>query len=402
MDGPGLPADLLLPDYDGACLRAVLPAAVAALGLDLPDVVDEDSGERAQCSGGDPPASALEALGLAPADRVCVVLVDGLGLHMLLERGGHAPYLRAALPEARTLTTGFPATTATSLTMVGTGLTPGCHGVLGYTLRDPRSGELTNMLTWGGSARPEAWQPCATIFERLSAAGARVVSIGKERFRASGLTQAALRGGDFVSGVTLGDRVDAAIRLLRDRSTRLVYVYWGEVDAIGHHKGWGSWEWGEQVSAVDSEIRRLVRGVPSGTTVLVTADHGMVDVGHRDKIDVAHTPALSEGVELVAGEPRALHVYCRAGRVDDVASRWHEELGDSAWVVTRDDADRAGLFGGLAERHRAVVGDVLVVTRGHRAVLDSRVQTPQSLGLVGMHGSLTPAEALVPLIVEER
>lgn len=393
-----LPADLVLPDYDGACLRAVLPAAVAALGVAVPG----PGSEEGHCAGGWPPPSAVAGLRLAPADRVCVVLVDGLGLHMLLERGGHAPFLRAALAEARTLTTGFPATTATSLTMLGTGLEPGRHGILGYTVRDPRTGELTNMLAWGGTTPPEVWQPCPTIFERLTAAGAGVVSVGKERFRASGLTLAAFRGGDFLAGGDLADRVDAAVTALRRRTTRLVYVYWGEVDTIGHHKGWGSWEWSEQVSAVDRELARLARQVPAGTTVLVTADHGMVDVRPRDKIDVAHTPALREDVELVAGEPRALHVHCRPGTAAQVATRWQETLDDSAWVLTREDADGVGLFGSLADRHRAVVGDVVVVTRGRRAVVDSRVQTPQSLGLVGMHGSLTPAEALVPLVVVER
>lgn len=386
-----LPADLLLPDYERSTLRAVLPAAVAALGLALAcDPASPDA---------DPPAEAIETMGLPPSDRFCVVLVDGLGWHMLRERGGHAPYLRSVLAQARVLSAGYPATTATSLTMLGTGYVPGRTGLLGYSLRDPRSGELTNMLTWGGSARPEEWQPYPTLFERLEAAGIDVVSVGKERFRASGLTRAAFRGGTFVGAASLPDRVDAVVRALRRRETRLAYLYWGDVDTIGHHKGWGSWEWGEEVARVDSEIARLARSVPRGTTVVVTADHGMVDVGHRDKVDVATTPALSDGVTLVAGEPRAVHVHTAGGQAAAVAARWAEVLGEDAWVLTREDAVGAGLFGPLEPRLRPVVGDVVVVTRGRRAVVDSRVQTPASLGLVGMHGSLTPAEVQVPLVV---
>ncbi len=373
----------------------MVPAAARALGVDLPEVAGPEESPL------DPPASAVEALGLGHTDRVCVVLVDGLGLHTLLERGGHAPFLRSGMAGSRVLNTGFPATTATSLTMLGTGLVPGQSGVVGYTLRDSGTGDLLNMLTWAGSARPEEWQPRPTLFERLTAAGVGVVSVGKERFRTSGLTRAAFRGGRFVGVSGLEDAVDAAVGGLRDPAVRLVYVYWGEVDAIGHHKGWGSWEWGEEVGAVDAALARLVARSPRGTTVVVTADHGMVDVAHRDKIDVARTPALREGVELVAGEPRAVHVHTRPGEADAVATRWRDVLGETAWVLTRAAAEEAGLFGPVAARHRRVIGDVVVLARGHRAILDSRVQTGPSLGLIGMHGSLTPAETLVPFVVRE-
>lgn len=390
-----LPEEFRLPDYDGHSVRAVIPAALAALGvtLDPPGEVGCDDG---------PSAAAVAALGVRPADTVCVVLVDGLGRQMLLERGGHAPYLRAALPGSRTLTSGFPSTTAASLGMLGTGLAPGTAGLLGYTVRDPSSGELVNMISWGGSARPEHWQRCPTLFERAAAQGVGVVSVGRESFRDSGLTRAALRGGGFVTGTSFAERVDAAVRAIRDPAHRLVYLYTGEVDTVGHHKGWRSWEWGEETSAVDRELARLARSVPRGTTILVTADHGMVDVHHDDKIDVGRTPALAQDVVLVAGEPRAVHVHCEPGRADVVADRWRDVLGETAWVAHRDEAVAAGLFGPVAERHRAAIGDLVVAARGSRAVLDSRVQSAPSLGLIGMHGSLTPDEVLVPLIVQER
>ncbi len=392
---PALPEGFVAPAYGGPSVRAVLPAALAALGVDL-------HGEAVDACGDLPSPAAVAALGVGPADTVCVVLVDGLGRQMLLERGGHAPYLRAALPGSITLTSGFPSTTATSLGMLGTGLTPGTHGLLGYTVRDPATGDLVNMIGWGGPARPEEWQRCPTLLERATAQGLGVVSVGRDSFRDSGLTRAALRGGGFRTGTSFADRVDAAVRAVRDPATRLVYLYTGEVDTVGHHKGWRSWEWGEETSAVDRELARLVRSVPRGTTVVVTADHGMVDVHHDDKIDVGRTPALAEDVVLVAGEPRAAHVHCVPGRTDAVAARWRDVLGDTAWVLRRDEAERLGLFGRVEGRHRAVIGDLVVAARGTRAVLDSRVQSPPSLGLVGMHGSLTPDEVLVPFVVHAR
>ena len=104
---------------------------------------------------------------------------------------------------------------------------------------------------------------------------------------------------------------------------------------------------------------------------------------------------------LVAGEPRACHVHATAGRVDAVRARWQEVLGETAWVLLREEAEGLGLFGPVAARHRAAVGDLVVAARGRRAVVDSRTQSGPSLGLIGMHGSLTPGEMLVPLLLVE-
>ncbi len=394
---PEVPAEFLLPDYAGASLRAVMPAALRALGVTL----EPETGGPSGCGDGPGPA-AVAALGLRSADTVVVVLIDGLGKEMLLERGGHAPFLRSALAGARTLTSGFPSTTAASVTMLGTGLVPGATGMLGYSVRDPATGELINMISWGGAAKPEEWQRCPTILERATAQGVGVVSVGRESFRDSGLTRAALRGGRFTTGTTFADRVDATLRAAREKSTRLVYLYTGEIDTVGHHKGWRSWEWGEETATVDFELARLVRSVPRRTTVLITADHGMVDVHHDDKIDVGRTPPLAQDVVLVAGEPRAAHVHCAPGRAEAVAARWRDILGDTAWVLHRHEAESLGLFGAVADRHRGAIGDLVVAARGNRAVLDSRTQSGPSMGLVGMHGSLTPGEVLVPLIVQER
>jgi len=138
---------------------------------------------------------------------------------------------------------------------------------------------------------------------------------------------------------------------------------------------------------------------------VVTADHGMVDVDRSRRWDVATTPALSDGVELVAGEPRALHVHTRAGAPggpDAVVARWRATLGASAIVATRDEAVAAGWFGPVSEHVRPVLGDVVVAMTGRATVVDSRTQSAASMSLVGVHGSFTPEEMYVPLLAVHR
>jgi Type I phosphodiesterase / nucleotide pyrophosphatase len=375
------PDDLVTPRAGAPSLAHVLPAVAASLGTDL------DGG-----------ADARSLLGLPTASRACVVLVDGLGHLNLAERGGHAPFLRSLLASSRSLLSTFPSTTATAVAAFGTGRGPGETGMLGYTVRVPETGQLGNLVSWTEMPPPEQWQPHPTVFERLVADGVRVTSVGPARFHGSGLTGAALRGAAYAPAESLGARVDAVVRALREPG--LTYLYWHDVDKTGHHHGWGSWQWGEALAELDFELGRLARSLPRDTLLVVTADHGMVDVDPARRRDVGTDPVLGAQVGTTGGEPRALHLHVERGADPEVvAARWRDELGDDAVVRTRDDAVDAGWFGPVDPRVRPVVGDVVVAMTGAATVVDSRTQTPASIALRGVHGSLTAREMLVPLLV---
>ncbi|KGM14276.1 alkaline phosphatase family protein [Cellulomonas bogoriensis] len=373
-------AGLRPPDYGGRCLDSVLPAAAAALGAG--DEADE---------------AARHRLDLPRAPRVCVVLVDGMGYELLARRATHAPFLAGLLDAGDPLTTGFPTTTATAMGLFGTGRPAGLTGMAGYTVRNPTTGTLANLVSWDGAPPARQWQREPSVFERLTAKGIEVTSVAPARFGGSGLTDAVLGGGRFVAAESLRDRVDATVFELS--APGLVYLYWGEVDKIGHQHGWRSREWAEELAATDREISRLARSLPPGTLLMITADHGMVDVDPRAIVDVARNRDLLAGVDLVAGEPRAAHVHVRPGQQDAVLSRWRSRLEGTALVASRDEAVAAGWFGPVAEHVLPVLGDLVVLATGSGGVGDSRTQTQASLALRGMHGSLTSAELDVPLLV---
>lgn len=375
----------VLPSYDERGLVAVLPRLVASLGVRLP---------------GDPPAAPLP-----PARRAVVVLVDGLGWEQLRARGGHAPFLRRALAGAaeiaEPLTAGFPSTTATSMGGFGTGCGPGVHGLVGYQVRAPGARHVFNELTWQGGPDPLEWQPGPTVFEQADAAGARVTMVGPGHFDGSGLTTAVLRGAAFIGAEELSGRVDAALAALRAAPAddpALLYLYWGEVDKAGHVHGCDSWQWGDELELLDRELARLHAALPAGTSLTITADHGMVDIPADARIDVVHDPELRDGVHVVGGELRAPQVYCLPGAADTVLATWRERLAASAWVLSRAEAVAEGLFGPVLDRVLPRLGEVIVAMHAPAGVFDSRVMTPRVSGLVGQHGSLTPAEQLVPFV----
>lgn len=379
-------SDWTWPDYAGPTLAAVLPNVLRSLGVEV----------GRQGNGSDAYRNAPD-LGLPETDRTVVVLVDGLGDRLLRRRAGHAPFLRSLLPTARTLRAGFPTTTATSMGSFGTGLPPGAHGLVGYEVRDPDTGRILNELSWEDGPLPEGWQPHPTVFEQAAGAGLSTARIGPSFFDGSGLTRAALRGGRFVGAEDLAARVDAAL-LCAQQPRSLTYLYWGEVDKIGHIHGCESWQWGEELSSTDAELRRLAESLSPGTTLHVTADHGMVDVPDEGIHDAALDPVLAAGVDRVAGEPRSPQVYAAPGAAADVAARWRERLGERALVLPREEAVARGLFGPVRDQVVERIGDLVVLMRPGFSVVDSRVHRPELIALRGVHGSLTADEIDIPLL----
>jgi hypothetical protein len=352
----------------------------------------------AEQDGGDGRGDPDDLLDLPPARRAVVVLIDGLGYDLLRQRSGHAPFLRGLLPAAYRLSAGFPSTTATSMGTFGTGLPPGAHGLVGYEVLVPGEDRLLNELSWDNGPDPRVWQPSRTVFERAVADGVTVVRIGPGFFDGSGLTDAALRGGSFTAARTLDGRVDSALAALRGSKRALVYLYWGELDKVGHVHGCQSWEWGDELELIDRCLARLVAGVPSDTSVYVTADHGMVDAPHALRIDLAYDVELAAGVRHVGGEARSLQLYCEPGAAEDVLATWRERVDARAWVLSRDEAVRHSLFGAVSEQVLPRIGDVIVAMRDNFAIVDSRTARPALLALLGLHGSLTSAEMAVPLL----
>ena len=335
---------------------------------------------------------------LPPARRAVVVLVDGLGHDLLVRRAGHAPWLRGRLPTTRRVASGFPSTTATSMGTFGTGLAAGAHGLLGYEVLVPGADRLLNELSWDDGPDPRLWQPHETVFETVARSGVEVVRVGPAYFDGSGLTNAAVRGGRFVAAESLAARVDATLAAVRSVPRALVHLYWGELDKVGHVHGCDSWQWGDELEAIDRELARLARSLPADCSLTLTADHGMVDVPHEVRVDVASEPLLAAGVRHVTGEARAPQLYVESGARADVHAAWSEVLGDRADVRTREDAVAAGWFGAVLAENLPRIGDVVVATRGRFAVVDSRRARPELLALVGLHGSLSDDEVAVPVV----
>lgn len=365
-------SDPVIPDYAGPNVRGIVPALLAPAAAPIPGWMDPS---------------------LRSARQIVLLLVDGLGWHQLAQRPHVAPTLAALAGSA--ITTVAPSTTATALTSITTGLTPGEHGIIGY--RVDMGGSILNCLRWAtedGDARrripPSDVQPYAPFL------GHDVPVVSRAELEGTGFSAAHLAGTRHHGWRTASSLVVEVAHLV-SAGEPFVYAYYDGVDKIAHERGFGD-HYDAELRHVDRMVGDLLAELPSGVALVVTADHGQVQVGDRI---IAPDPDLMALVHHQSGEGRFRWLHARPGAVAELARAATEKHGDVAWVVTRQQIVEERWFGpNLPPPVAARTGDVALVARDAVAFHDPADSGP--FALVCRHGSLTPDEMHVPLLVGGR
>jgi len=368
MDWPRVSPQPVLPNYSGANLRGLVPALLAPRGATRPGWM---------------PAA------VATAQQVVLLVVDGLGWEQLQERQSLAPTLSAMA--GGPITSVAPSTTATALTSITTGLTPGEHGLVGYRIEV--AGDVLNVLRWYGShgdARRQVLPSSTQPFVPFMGEGVAVVS--KAELESSAFSEAHLRGCEPV-GYRTASGLPVTIGNLLRRGDRFVYAYYDGIDKIAHERGFGQF-YDAELRAVDRLIADTVAVLPPGAVLLVTADHGQVHVG--DAIVTPHLEVL-RSCRHQSGEGRFRWLHAKPGAHADLLAAAVEHHGHHAWVHSRADLIERGWFGPTVSPPVAArYGDVALVPF-EPISFDDPADTG-AFPLVCRHGSLTSAEMLVPLL----
>ena len=360
--------DPVRPDYAGPNVRGIVPAVLGPR-RSMPSWMPGE---------------------VSDASQVVLLVLDGLGWEQLQERRHLAPTLAGMT--GRAITTVAPSTTATALTSIATGLTPGEHGLVGY--RIDMAGEVLNVLSWrtaSGDARrqvePRRAQPFAPFL------GDAVPVVSRAELEGSAFTEAHLRG-TRPRGWRASSSLPVVVGELLRAGERFVYAYYDGIDKIAHERGFGEF-YDAELRAADRLVADLLDEVPAGAVLIVTADHGQVEVG--DRLVVPHADVLRH-VHHQSGEGRFRWLHARPGARADLLAAAREHHGDVAWVHDRAELVEAGWFGPVVSPPVAGrYGDVALVPHAPVSFDDPADSGP--FALVCRHGSLTSAEMLVPLLV---
>lgn len=337
-------------------------------------------------------------LDLQPSKVTVVLLVDGLGSENLSFASGHARNMNALPTIDQKISTVFPSTTAAALVSLTTGLMPGDHGFIGYHLYDRGLGRSQNMLSgWTTPGDSTSWLGEAVALNRELAKPVEKVFVGHSSYESSGFTEAILPDARFIAADTLSQRFDEVSKLLRTPFRGVVYLYVPEVDQVGHAFGPTSARWLEQVEAVDRELGRLVSALGSRQQVLLTADHGMVEVSQEQQIHWDNL--ISEPPIFVGGDTRCNFVYL--DRSSDVAAYQdllRSRLPSTVIVTTRDELESQGWMtvrGGVLSR----TPDIFLICSAGGALYNRQFASAKSLRMLGHHGGISNTELSVPALV---
>ena len=323
---------------------------------------------------------------------VCV-LIDGFGASNLRSRSGHAKVLFSYFnAQRRTLRCEFPSTTVVSLAGFSTGLRSSGHGLIGYNVKDPKTGALTNLLSgWErDGAQAENWKQYETISERTGSVNVHVVA--NPEYQRSGFTSLTMPKAQFHAVQDLEDRVQTAQRL-GSIGGNLVYLYIPELDQIGHIFGSESPAWSEVLEQIDSALASLLQ---SRVPVVITSDHGMVDVPIENQIHLETFDFYSDLVNMTGGDTRSSFLY--TDNAQPLAELLEEQLGDLVWISNWSELSDLGYVGsGTSIDGR--YPDLVLLARGKVTLYDRRFARPRSLQMLGHHGSISDSEMQVPLIL---
>jgi hypothetical protein len=364
----------IVPDYSGANVRGIVPALLGPATWDgtLPDWM--------------PPV-------LAEAKQVVLLVLDGLGWDQLQEHAALMPVLSSLKGER--ITTVAPTTTSTALSSISTGLTPGEHGLIGY--RMVLGGEILNVLRWAvnGDDRRRAYPP-ADIQRFPAFMGKAVPVVSPIELAGSAFSEAHLRGSVPV-GWRAASSMAVDVRHLLLAGERFVYAYYGSIDKIAHERGFGDY-YEAELRVADRLVADMLEALPDKAALLVTADHGQVEVGERV---VKPSASLLSLCAMQSGEGRFRWLHARRGANAELLAAASAEFASTAWVLTREQLIADRWFGptvppAVAQR----LGDVAVIAREPVSYFDPGDTGP--FELVCRHGSVTSAEVYVPLVAGMR
>ena len=324
------------------------------------------------------------------APRLLIVL-DGLGWDQLQARRHLAPTLAAMA--GGSITTVAPSTTATALTSIATGLAPAQHGIVGYRMLV--DDDVLNCLRWATDRNPDARRiiPPESLQPYPPFRDEPLSLVTKAEFRRSGFTEAHLRGGRLVGYRTTAVLVHEAVRLIAEGETA-VYAYYDGVDKVAHEYGLGT-AYDAEVAFADTLVADLISAAPSGTSIMVSADHGQVDC--TDGLVEIDSEVMAH-VQQLSGEGRFRWLHASPGREKALLEAADACHGSIAWVCSIEQMLDEGWFGtGMNSDVRSRLGDVALLPFEHHAFADPADTGP--FELIARHGSLTAAEMLVPCLM---
>ncbi len=379
-----------------AALGAALGSVTGAIELDQFDEGTQSAALKIADAIGEP-------------EHIVFLLLDGFGMNFVDELPADAPIRDYIVLEMESL---LPTSTGPNLMSLATGKWPGEHGNLGWDVYIPRLGERITPLEWSRTRdrlslekidfAPNEMLLAPMIPFGLSGAYTQVV----ESRIAKSMTTKMYGQTRTRSFSYKRDPISRVIEVVQEAISQasgssFTYVYWTEIDSIAHKNGVGHPMTRLAVSRAVALIEQLATALSGKARLVATADHGHLD--SPDEVWETLTPSdpLSRFLKAVpAGEPRFMFFHCLTGKAQEFEELFLRRFGERFTLMRVAEAIDMGILGdptSISDASRARIGDFVAISRGQWGIYASDTEAEKSMP--SMHGGITVAETLVPLLV---
>ncbi|NWJ98541.1 MAG: alkaline phosphatase family protein [Chloroflexi bacterium] len=426
-------AEAVRPSYDGLglvnvpalVLQLLAPATLLDKAVSVPPV------NPALLDCPEVTAAFKRVLEQGPINHVVLLLIDAMGYDQIngVMATGDLPGLSQMVQNPANffmpLTSVYPSTTTTALTSVATASTPQTHGIMGTVNRMPEMGSLVNLISFGPAVgsksytpqqlNPDTLLPVPNIYQPLEAEGVVCEQINFYAFENSSISRftTANSTAKFISYRTPA----TAFATLRERLLSkpsdgslksFTYCYVDTLDAVGHRDGPLTPNYQAELAALDFSLNReLFQGLKGRSDLLlfVVADHGQRTVDPQKVAWLHEHPELTRlFVAPMGGERRVAYLYLKAGTLETARRYIDSHFGEHFLTLSKVEALEMGLFGlpgqAISSQADDRIGDLLMIPRREWITRQFVTATDKGpIGRDGVHGGLSRAEMLIPLLM---
>ncbi|MDQ3439127.1 MAG: hypothetical protein M3478_02115, partial [Planctomycetota bacterium] len=153
------------------------------------------------------------------------------------------------------------------------------------------------------------------------------------------------------------------------------------------------------------ELDRLFSALGGRARIVVSADHGLIDVLKSDQAFLTDAdPMLAMLGVPPTGDARMPIFHVNSRQRDEFIDLFGERYGDRMILLKTTEAERLELFGPgkIAERVRPRFGDFVALPYRRATLAYAPVSVPgaaPAAPYIGQHAGLSPEEMRVPLCV---
>ncbi|MDE1860384.1 MAG: alkaline phosphatase family protein [Candidatus Micrarchaeota archaeon] len=401
--------DFVYPFYDGYSIANVAHTVSSLLGIKPSSM----------------PINAGLYKGLVDLDdveKVIAITIDGFGYRVLQAVHKEKGFFNAISDKgiAAPITSVCPSNTSAGLASISTGMPPQQHGIVEGTIyfkglgaKPGREGKGPGINFFSVPSEEtghykDAFYSGSTIYEELAGEGVASYSVLSSEIADSSYLCLIKKGSRLKPFRDLSEGASIAGKLLdSEKGMAYINLYIDTFDRSAHKYGPYSSESIAELKKISQTlqrelIKRIAPDVAKKTIVMVTSDHGQSNVD-KDKITyLKRDEKLESAFKVIDGykiypsnTPHGMLLHLKEGYADEICTYLSSILGNTAMVITSNDALRKGLFGKGKPGNNFTqrIGDVLVFPHDNRAVWYLK-DDKSRLAQRGTHGGLNPDDML--------